>query len=90
MSAACVLWYVHGGVAGPGPRMPPPPAPPPPPGFGRYCFHVCWRQRRLGNIWSVGKRNKKRKDEAARELQAKQTRRSDSSSSSKGELFKDL
>ena len=31
MSAACVLWYVHGGVAGPGPRMPPPPAPPPPP-----------------------------------------------------------
>ena len=39
---------------------------------------------------SVGKRNKKRRDEAQRELQSKRARRDSSSSSSEGELFKDL
>ena len=39
---------------------------------------------------SVGKRNKKRRDEAQRELQSKRARPDSSSSSSEGELFKDL
>ena len=39
---------------------------------------------------SVGKRNKKRRDEAQRELHSKRARRDSSSSSSEGELFKDL
>ena len=39
---------------------------------------------------SVGKRNKKMRDEAQRELHSKRARRDSSSSSSEGELFKDL
>ena len=39
---------------------------------------------------SVGKRNKKMRDEAQRELHSKRARLDSSSSSSEGELFKDL
>ena len=39
---------------------------------------------------SVGKRHKKRRDEAQRELQSKRARPDSSSSSSEGKLFKDL
>ena len=60
---------------------------------------VGWREseattcgaERSRPLKSVGKRNKKRRDEAQRELRSKRARRdSSSSSSSEGELFKDL
>jgi hypothetical protein len=82
-----------GDVASSSSSLPPLPLPqskPPAPPLPSESEATTSGAERSRPLKSVGKRNKKRRDEAQRELQPKRARQDSSSSSSEGELFKDL
>ena len=82
-----------GNVASSSSSLPPLPLPqpkPPAPPLPSESEATTFGAERSRPLKSVGKRNKKRRDEAQRELQSKRARQDSSSSSSEGELFKDL
>ena len=82
-----------GDVASSSSSLPPLPLPqskPPAPPLPSESEATTSGAERSRPLKSVGKHNKKRRDEAQRELQSKRARRDSSSSSSEGELFKDL